>query len=79
VFNNEDFLCAFLRAFLNFLCTFVLKKCKQKFQRFKESKIVKAIILVTNNTPQKTYRVAQYTGSQNRLNPIVRQRSNLKT
>ena len=32
--------------------------------------MVKAIILVINNTPQKTYRIAQYTDSWNRLDPL---------
>ena len=34
--------------------------------------MVKAIILVINNTPQKTYRIAQYTDSRNRLDPLTR-------
>ena len=32
--------------------------------------MVKTIILVINNTPQKTYRIAQYTDSWNRLDPL---------
>jgi hypothetical protein len=33
--------------------------------------MVKAIILVINNTPQKTYRIAQYTDSWNQLHSLV--------
>ena len=32
--------------------------------------MVKAIISATNTTPQKTYRIAQYTDSMNRLYPL---------
>ena len=32
--------------------------------------MVKVIILVINNIPQKTYRIAQYTDSWNRLDPL---------
>ncbi len=37
--------------------------------------MVKAIILVINNTPQKTHRIAQYTDSWNRLHSLQRERA----
>ncbi len=33
--------------------------------------MVKAIILVVNNTPQKTYRIVQYTDSWNRFHSLL--------
>ncbi len=83
MFNNEDFWCAF---FFDFLCFYVyflhfLYFLLPPIVEVDISDIViisgitnmvKAIILVINNTPQKTYRIAQYTDSWNRFHSLVK-------
>jgi hypothetical protein len=70
-----DFLCFFLFFcvhFLHFLLPPIVEVDISDIAIISGiTNMVKAIILVINNTPQKTYRIAQYTDSWNRFHSLV--------
>jgi hypothetical protein len=90
VFNKEDLLCAFFFDFCVFvknICVHFLHFLLPPIVEVDMSDIaiisgmtnmVKAIILVINNTPQKTYRIAQYTDSWNRFHSLPTMRDCLE-
>jgi hypothetical protein len=62
--------CLFFDFFVYIFCIFCFRRCvvvdiSDIAIISKITNMVKAIILVTNNTPQKTYRIAQHTDSWN--------------
>ena len=84
MFNNEDFWCTFIFDFLCFFLFFCVHFLHFLLPPIVEvdisdiaiisgiTNMVKAIILVINNTPQQTYRIAQYTDSWNRFHSLVK-------
>jgi hypothetical protein len=80
VFNKEDFLCAFFfLCFFIFFCTFlhfllppIVEVDISDIAIISEiTNMMKTIILAINNTPQKTYRIAQYTDFWNQFHSRV--------
>jgi hypothetical protein len=79
-FKNEDFFVYFWQIFCAFfeivVCIFSFWcSLRSTYIRYREiisgiTNMVKAMILAINNTPQKTYRIAQYTDSRNRVHPL---------
>ena len=75
VFNKEDFLCFFIFFCVNLLHFLLPPMVEVDISDIAIisgiTNMVKAIIFVINNTPQKTYRIAQYTDSWNRFHSLA--------
>ncbi len=72
VFNNEDCLYAFLAFFLSAAVSVVDISDIAILSEI--TNMVKTMILAIDNTPQKTYHIAQYTDSRNQLQPLTHTR-----
>jgi hypothetical protein len=67
--------CVFIYFFVYIFAFFSSADRRSRYIRYRDTigitNMVKAIMLVINHTPQKTYRIAQYTDSWNRFHSLI--------